>query len=253
MKKIFGHWIVKNLLIAGIIFIVLLLGAMLGLNILTQHNREYTVPDLTGVSVQEAETIAQKEGMRVEVIDSVFVNRLKRGSVYRQNPPAGNKVKKGRRISLTINALTAKKVTMPNLIGYSMRQAKAELASRGLRLGRLIYVNDIATNNVLKQHYKGQAIAAGSPIDSESIIDLIVGLNSTDNTTFIPNVEGLKNYAAVDAIHDNSLNIRSLHFDSSVKTYLDTLNAVVYKQSPLPSQYPCRMGTEVKLYLTIKK
>ena len=147
----FGHWIIRNLVAALIIFVVLVVGAMIFLNIVTKHNQELVVPDLTNMSVSEAEAAAVAEGMRVEVVDSVFVKRMKRGAVYRQNPTAGNMVKKGRRIALTINAVNAKKVSMPNLIGYSMRQAMAELQSRGLVLGRLIYVKDMATNNVLRQ------------------------------------------------------------------------------------------------------
>ena len=139
---------------------------------------------------------------------------------------------------------------MPLLVGYSMRQAKAELSSRGLNLGRLIYVNDIATNNVLKQFFNSREIAAGSQIESGSVIDLMVGLNSEDNRTYAPDVKGLKYLRAVDAVHDNSLNIGKLNFDKEVRTYSDSLNAVVYKQSPSISGGPLTMGATVSLWLT---
>ena len=140
-----GKWIVVNLAIALAVVVVLLAAAIIFLNRFTKHNQELTVPDLSNLTASEAAYVAHKAGMRTEVTDSVYVKRMKKGAVYRQNPPAGAKVKEGRRISLTINAVVAKKVTMPNLIGYSMRQAKAELLSRGLVLGNLIYVEDIAT------------------------------------------------------------------------------------------------------------
>lgn len=133
-----GNWIVSNLLKAALIVVVLIAGAIIFLNVVTKHNQEITVPDFSNLSVEEASALAAQAGMRVEVTDSVFVKRMKKGAVYRQNPRAGSKVKDGRRIILTINAMTAKKVTMPNLIGYSMRQAMAELQSRGLVLGKLI-------------------------------------------------------------------------------------------------------------------
>ena len=103
------------------------------------------------MTVEEAQVQAELHDMVINVTDSVYVKRMKRGAVYRQNPAPGSKVKSGRRIALTINAVNAKKITMPNLVGFSMRQAKAELLSRGLVLGRLIYVKDMATNNVLRQ------------------------------------------------------------------------------------------------------
>ena len=41
-KGFFSNWIVKNLLIALVIGVVLIVGAMIYLNIATQHNREAT-------------------------------------------------------------------------------------------------------------------------------------------------------------------------------------------------------------------
>lgn len=250
-KGIFSNWIVKNLLIAVAVAAVFLVGAMIFLNVATMHNKEISVPDFSNLTIEEAEYEAAAAGMRVDVTDSVFVKRMKRGAVYRQNPAPGSMVKKGRRIVLTINAVNAKKVTMPNLVGLSMRQAKAELLSRGLVLNRLVYVQDMATNNVLSQVMGNSEIEPGTMIDSESPIDLIVGLNDRDNKAFVPDVTGLKNLSAVEAIHDHSLNIETLKFDSTVKDYEDSLNAMVYRQMPEPSDsISVNMGDAVVLYLT---
>lgn len=243
-------WIVKNLLLAVAVFGLLILGAYLGLNVLTHHGRELEVPDLTNMKVNEARYTAEMEGLRIEVTDSVYIRRMGRGLVYSQNPKPGGKVKKGRKIRLTINSVTPKKVQMPNLVGYSMRQARAELGSRGLALGRLIYVNDMATNNVLRQLLRNREVKPGTPVESGTAIDLVVGLNPDNNETFVPNVVGLKYLRAVDVIHDNSLNIRKLNFDESVKTYSDSLDAVVLRQGPEGSGVPILIGSEVTLYLS---
>ena len=134
-----------------------------------------------------------------------------------------------------------------------MRQAKAELNSRGLTLGKLTYVSDIATNNVLRQVYNNREIKPGKQIESGAVIDLVVGLNPTDNQTYIPDLKGMKYLRAVDAIHDNSLNIRKVSFDSNVRTYADSLNAVVYRQSPTASNAPILMGSEVSIFLSLEK
>lgn len=246
-------WIWSNIIKACVIVVALLAGAMVFLNVVTKHNQEITVPDFSNLTVPEAAALASQSGVRVEVTDSVFVNRMQKGAVYRQNPRAGSKVKDGRRVILTINATNSKKVTMPNLIGYSMRQAMAELQSRGLVLGRLIYVQDIATNNVLKQLKGNREIQPGVVVESESVIDLVVGLNSSDSETYVPDLIGLKNISAQDVIHAHSLNIKNMKFDDSVKDYGDSLNAMVYKQVPEPSEEPVQMGEEVMLYLTAKK
>lgn len=242
----------KHLLAAVLIAVALLVGAIVFLNVFTKHNQELTVPDLSNMTVEEAQVQAELHDMVINVTDSVYVKRMKRGAVYRQNPAPGSKVKSGRRIALTINAVNAKKITMPNLVGFSMRQAKAELLSRGLVLGRLIYVKDMATNNVLRQLQQGQEIEPGTMIESESIIDLEVGLNGLDFATYVPDVIGLKCISAVDAVHDNSLNIKKLRFDSSVKDYDDSLNAMVYRQTPEASDsIHVKMGADVTLFLTV--
>ena len=251
MSKFLHNWIVKNLLLALVIFVALIAGAIILLRVVTKHNHEIVVPDFTNMSVAQAAAMAQEHEMRIQVTDSVYVKRMERGDVYRQNPKAGSHVKKGRRILLTINAVTPKSVTMPNLVGYSMRQAKAELLSRGLHLVRLIYVNDIATNNVLKQIMSDKEIMPGVQVESESVIDLVVGLNPADDRTVVPYIVGSRYLNAVDAVHDRYLNIRSLNFDKTVKDYSDSLNAMVYRQSP--EEEECLMGTGVTLYLTLDK
>ena len=247
----FGNWIVRNILWAIAFFAALLLGATIMLGIITHHGQTIEVPDFTSMSVAQARREASRKNLRIEVIDSIFVRRMEKGAVYSQNPKAGAQVKRGRRIMLTINAMNAKKVNMPNLVGYSMRQAKAELNSRGLALGKLIYVNDIATNNVLRQFYHNREIKPGRSIESGSEIDLQVGLNPSDNMTYVPNVKGMKYLRAVDAIHDNSLNISRIVFDKTVKNYTDSLNAVVYKQTPAASRTPLLMGSDVTIQLSL--
>ncbi len=251
IKDITSNWIVRNLLAAVAIVALLLVLAVVSLKFITKHDQILTVPDFTNMQVSEAKALASRAGVRVEVADSVFVRRMEKGAVYRQDPTAGSAVKEGRRVLLIINAVNAKKVTMPNVVGCSMRQAKAEILSRGLRLGKLIYVNDMATNNVLKQQIRGKDVRPGAQIDGETSVDLVVGLSSNDNTTSVPKVIGLKSTPAVDVVHDYSLNVKKMVFDDSVVNYADTLDAVVYRQSPETSDTPTVMGSEMTLYLTV--
>ena len=252
-KSFISNWIARNVILAFLLFAVLIGGSSMLLRVLTNHGKTIEVPDFTSMTVNEAKREAAGHKLRVEVIDSIFVRKMERGAVYSQNPKAGSRVKQGRRILLTINAKNAKKISMPNLVGYSMRQAKAELNSRGLALGKLIYVNDIATNNVLRQIYRNREIRPGRQVETGSEINLEVGLNPEDNLTYIPNVKGLKYLRAVDAVHDNSLNIGRVVFDKTVRNYTDSLNASVTRQTPEASGNPILMGSDVTIYLSLDK
>lgn len=242
---------IKNILGIFIALLALIISSSIFLKVITHHGNKIEVPDFTNMTMSEAKYNAGINNIKVVVIDSVYVRRMKKGAVYSQNPKPGSTVKKGRRIRLTINSITPKKIIMPNLVGVSMRQAHAELLSRGLNLGQLIYVNDIATNNVIRQLYNKKEIKPGMYINSGSNIDLVVGLNNFDNTTNVPDVIGMKYMRAVSAVHDYSLNVSRLVFDSSVRNYADSLDAVVYKQGPVASEIPVIMGSDVSLYLTV--
>lgn len=243
-------WWLKHLLLALAFFAALLIAATFYLRHVTKHNQEIAVPDFSGMTVTQARRAASQAGVRVDVIDSIYVKRVPRGSVVRQEPKAGQMVKEDRRILLTINAVTPKKVIMPNLVGYSLRSANAELASRGLRLGRLIYVKDMATNNVLSQLYHNSEIAPGTKLSSESRIDLVLGLSPEDNMTSAPNLYGQRYRAALDEIHESSLNIGKVGFDRGIRSYQDSLNAVVYRQVPEPHE-PMKMGQTLSVYFTL--
>lgn len=223
------HWILKNLL-WGVVF-VLGIGilATVSLNIITRHGKTVVAPDFSNMTVSEARAAAEEAGVGIKVTDSVFVRRLPGGVVYRQQPAAGSVVKKGRSIFLTINSVVPRKVVMPNLFGYSVTEARSELQNRGLNLGRLNYEADMA-NNVLGQFCEGREIAAGDLVVSGSVIDLKVGNGSGSVQTSIPNIVGMKYVNAVDAIHDHFLNVGKVSFDKDVKSYADSMSAVVYRQ-----------------------
>ena len=46
------------------------------LKAVTNHNEEITVPDLTGMSYDEAEKYLSARDMRAEVTDSVYIKRM---------------------------------------------------------------------------------------------------------------------------------------------------------------------------------
>lgn len=251
INKLWNNIVVRNILIAIGGGIVLLLLVMLLLGIITRHGKELSVPDFTNMALADASALAKNKNLRLEVTDSVFVKRMTPGAIYSQNPTAGSKVKKNRRVFLVLNASSAQRVEMPSLIGFSLRQAKSEILAKGLQIGKLSYISDIATNNVLKQLYKGKPIASGAKIETDSEIDLVLGLSEEENTTYIPHLLGLTLQVAKENIFDNSLNLGKVRYDETVLSWEDSLAAGVFIQSPAftnSEQYP--LGTKVDITLT---
>lgn len=252
--KWYKSWLAKQIYFATGAVIVTLFILFSLLRFITRHNQELTVPSFAGLSLEEAASLADKENLRLEVTDSVFMPRMAPGAVYRQNPEAEGKVKKNRRILLTINAITPKKVTMPSLVGFSLRQAQSELTASQLKIGKLIYVEDMATNNVLAQYYMGREIAASKKVPSGSEIDLKLGINTGEGETHVPDLKAVPYQLVKEHLTDNYLNLGKAIFDNTVKNYADSLEAVVYKQTPAASNIASvPMGASVTIYLSKDK
>lgn len=249
MKGFFSNWIVRNLLLAAVVIVV---SAFLVDRLLlsyTRHDETMIVPDFSGMDVEQAYGMAKKSGLNVVVADSINVRNVPGGCVVKQDPAAGGMVKQGRRVRLTINAKSPKMIPMPNLVGFSLRSASAELSARGLNLKTLVYVEDMATNIVLKQFYAGRPVAPGVLVPGEAGITLHLGLSEDDNQTVIPDLTGLNFETAVNRLHEFSLNVDRLVFDTPARTYIDSVSCVVYKQFPESTQTGTFMGTSVTLWL----
>ena len=254
LKAFFSHWIVKNLLIAIGIVVALILAIHLFLSGYTRHGEKKAAPDFVGMRLADARRLAEECDMELVILDSVYHRGAVPGTVYSQIPAAHKSdrpsyVKRGRHFSIVINAFVPRKVKMPNLVDLSLRQAMTNLESLGLELGRLIYKNTgEGTNLVLGQRYRGSKIVPGRVIEAGAVIDLEVGQTGDDRNTVVPDVTGREYRDAVRVLHDNSLNVRT-RFDSSVRTFNDSLKAVVYRQSPEASRVPTLRGKEVTVYL----
>lgn len=249
LKAFFSHWIVKNLLIAIAIVLVLMLSVRIFLSTYTHHGEKILVPDFFSMSIPDAARAAESAGMELVVTDSVYNKRLSPGTIFSQVPQAGTYVKKGRHISVVINSFVPRKIKMPNLVDISLRQAMTNLNAKGLQVGKLIYKSSgEGTNLVLEQRYHGRKIEPGRMVESGATIDLVLGMKSDETNTHVPDVKGKAVREATSMIQDYSLNVRT-RFDKEIRTYEDSLRAVVYRQSPEASSLPILRGQEVTLYL----
>lgn len=255
IEKWYWNWLSKHVYMAAgaVCITVFVLFSML--DFITRHNQELEVPSFAGMDMEQARKVADEHHLRLEVTDSVYIVRMAPGAVYKQNPVEGSHVKKNRRILLTVNAKFPKMVKMPSLVGYSLRQAQSELSSSQLKIGRLIYESDLATNNVLEQLFEGEPVEPGTELQSESIIDLKLGLNDADSIALVPSVIGKPYPIIKDFLIDNSLNMGKAHFDSTVTTMQDSMAAFAYRQElilPKGDSIP-RYGTAVSVYFTLDK
>jgi beta-lactam-binding protein with PASTA domain len=246
-KKFFSH-----LGIAVALGIALIIAVLIWLRIYTHHGQTITVPDLTALTTEEVGDVTTSRQLRYEVVDSVFSDELPRGTVLKQNPRANSKVKKNRKIFLTMNAVNPEMISMPALVGLSNRQARLALQNSGLILGDISYQPDYARNNVLQQMHNGSVINEGTEITKGTVIDLVLGMGPSSETTRIPDLIGVGLEAATDMIADYYLNIGAITYDQSMKNAEDSSAAFIWRQYPEFEEFSrLNMGMEVDIWLSI--
>ena len=74
----------------------LIYGTLAWLDYYTRHNEAVIVPDVKGLSMNEAKSFFDNTGLRYNVIDSVFSNDVNPGAIVEVVPEPGSKVKEGR-------------------------------------------------------------------------------------------------------------------------------------------------------------
>lgn len=253
-KKLINHYIVKNVLYAIGLTVLLLLTVFISLNVYTNHGESMAVPDLTGLQPDEVRVILNAKNLEFEIQDSIYENSVAPGAVVSQYPSAGFKVKENRTVFLTTNATQPEMVTMPNVVGLSLRQATAILETNGLKVGKLTYVPDIAINNVLYQKKNGVEVMSGAKLKKNSDVELVLGKGISNERTLMPDLIGLTMEKAQEKIITSSLNPGAVVYDETIVTEEDTLNAMVWQQSPgFNNDYPVNLGTSVDVWLTLNE
>jgi beta-lactam-binding protein with PASTA domain len=242
----------RHLGLAAAISLVMLLGTLLWLKVYTHHGKTIVIPDLAGLTVDEVEDVTSSRRLRFEVVDSVFSTEMPRGTVIKQNPNAASRVKKNRKIFLTMNAVNLEMVSMPQLIGLSFRQARLALQNAGLIQGTIKYKPDFAKNNVLQQMYKDTVINEGTIITKGAVIDLVLGMGLSSKTTRLPDLVGLGLDEASAIISDYFLNLGAVTYDPSFEEAEDSSGAFIWRQYPDFDEFKrLNMGMEVDIWLTL--
>lgn len=178
-----GIWlIIKNILLMFLVLAVIFIIMFFAINIYTRKGQNVSVPKVTGMDVKKAIEKLDDNELDYVIVDSVYDENLPKYFVTDQKPMSLNKVKKGRKIYLTVNSLDVPEVEMPEIAGkMSFEQAKKTLESKGLVLGEVTRQPDpsITSENdkpVFEQFYRGSRIQPGTKIRRKSKIDLLIGV-----------------------------------------------------------------------------
>jgi beta-lactam-binding protein with PASTA domain len=219
-------WI--SILVVLILTTLLILVFFGSLDFLTKHGDYQKVPSVVGKSVDAARKLLEDKGFEVEIQDSLYIDTFPKLAVIKQTPGGDATVKVNRTIYLTINRAQPPLVEMPNLVGFSLRNAQMYLENLGLHLGDTTFRPDIAKNSVLEQLYNGEPIKAGQKIFMGSTISFILGNGIGDLEIGVPDLMGKQYSQARSLLRSMDINFTPV-FDADVT---DSAHAYVTRQNP---------------------
>jgi eukaryotic-like serine/threonine-protein kinase len=253
-KFITNRSLFVNLLAGLVLLASILMLFMYSLDWITHHGDFKTIPSVVGEDFNKAERMLEGQGFTVVIQDSVYIDTAAPNSIIKQFPEPDAVVKVNRTIYLTINRVVPPMVEMPNLVGYSFRNAEMILKNMGLNIADTSFRPDFAKNSVLVQLFGGTEIAAGTKLQMGSGISLILGDGIGKNEFIVPGVVGMTFEQAKLILESNGLSIGAIMTEG----VSDTLNAYIYKQSPerfdeSGRRIKIRPGQMMDLWLSITK
>lgn len=216
-ENFFG-FALKNILIALAIIVGLAWGSFILINIYTNHGKTEQVPNLKGLSVNDAKMLLSNHGLKMEIIDSLYTKDVKLGAVIDQNPTPKSIVKPGRTVYLVVNSKSIRQVAVPPVVDVSLRQADAMLASVGITIESVSYAPSDYKDLVLEVLYKGKAVVPGTKLPEGSHVVIVAGNGTGGEKSQVPALKGLDFTTA----------------KITITTAAYTLGGVIYDDEPVP-------------------
>jgi len=237
--------------IAVVVAIAGIYGAVYWLGSYTLHGVAKSVPDLSGYHYTEVtDFVADKELVAI-IADSVNDFNEPRGVVVDQHPRPNDLVKPGRKIYLTINATTIPKVALPELIDLTLRQARARLQSYGLKVDSLVYKPSECSRCVIGVMFNGERIQPGEEIEKGEGLTLVVGAGMSDETIPTPILIGMSKEEVELKLFDVGLTMGVVRYDETVTNSADSTSAKVFKQFPAAEEVQeINLGKSIDVILT---
>jgi beta-lactam-binding protein with PASTA domain len=170
------HPIISTIVLAFIAICIFLFLIIKFLDIWTHHGSTSTVPDVKGLTYDQACDVLEEADLKVVISDSIYDDKKAPGSVVEVWPKPGAVVKTGREVYLTIISFSPRQVVIDiPLTDISSRQAISYLNNRGITSIQILRVPSEYPDMVVAVKANGQYVTLGSRIPTNATVTLEVG------------------------------------------------------------------------------
>ncbi len=197
-------------------------------------------PNLLDKTYDEAVEIAESEGFKVKKGKDIYSSEYAEGRICQQDPQPGIEMPKEGTITINVSKGN-KEGLVPSLIGMQKDDVEAYLKSYGYELGNVKTI----TSHEKEGKVLEQTPVAGSTLDKESSVDIVVSDGKGTEKAIVPSVTRMSLKDAKQAIEAAGFTVGNITYDwdSSIgKGY------VIYQQYQANSQLD--KGTSIDLQVS---
>ncbi len=144
-----------------------------------------TVPKLTGMTEKQVRKTLEDEGLVFVKGSDQASDTVKAGQFVSSSPSPGSTVSKGQKITVHFSSGNSE-ITVPDVTGLSLDQAKRKLDRAGLKVGKITSSNG---NSATSGTVVSTSPEAGESVEEGSTVDIKVSGGGSDSD--IPNVSNL--------------------------------------------------------------
>lgn len=157
-----------------------------------------TTSNLSGKTVDEAEDILKKAGLRLGKVDEGFSDTVDIDKIMAQSPKAGAKIEKGATVDVTVSR-GAESVEVPDVVNNTVDAATSILQNAGFKVSRF----DDYSETVDKDHIIKQSPISGDKSKKGSTVTITVSKGSAKVSLI--NLKGMKQSDAAAWLTSNEL------------------------------------------------
>ena len=187
---------IAELVLSGLAAACVLAALAFGVvQVYTRVSRSAVAPDVVGLSVGDAQTLARREGLNWQQTD-INHDTIPAGTVISQIPEPDTAMEKGDSLLVAVS-LGPASTAMPDLNGMDYEDAAARLKDRGF--GNIVLIKTVSSSPV--GTVLGQSPKAGDSFISGQSAELTI----SGGSTMVPDLTGRPHEEAVALLRDSSL------------------------------------------------
>lgn len=193
----------KIILALACLFVLFLLINNVVMPIVTRHGREFTLPTIVGMTVDQARPVLDEADLGLTVTSQEYHPDKPTGTILSQFPVGGTMVKSGRTVKV-VTSLGRKDVAIPDVRGFSIRQARLDLEAAGFTLGDIQWT---FTDSLPEKVVVFTFPRAGSMIPYGSAVNLLVNRGADQAVVAVPRVIGMSLEDATRLLEEKGLKV----------------------------------------------